>query len=133
MPKKPPVLSVVTDDKPKRTFPAPPRKLGPAGRALFDRVMREYQMVDTAGIEILTVACQALDRAESLRALIDRDGELIKTRTGALKAHPALRDEIANRAFFVRCIARLGLDIEPLQPMAGRPGKGLGIEWTDDE
>jgi hypothetical protein len=53
---------------------------------------------------------------------IDRDGEVVHTRNGP-KAHPALRDELAGRAFIVRTLERLGLNVETIKPM-GRPSKG---------
>jgi hypothetical protein len=52
---------------------------------------------------------------------IDRDGELIPTRSG-LKEHPGLKGELANRAFVSRTLQRLGLDVEPVRPDVGRPG-----------
>jgi hypothetical protein len=58
--------------------------------------MREYVIDDVGGLELLTLACQALDRAEALRAAIDRDGAVIKVR-GVPKSHPALRDELTWR------------------------------------
>jgi hypothetical protein len=67
------------------------------------------------------------DRAEELRAAIDRDGAVVQTRTGP-KDHPALKHELAARAFVCRTITRLGLDIEPLKRV-GRPGGGHGITW----
>ena len=48
---------------------------------------------DAAGIELLAQACAAADRAEALRAAIDRDGEVVQTRTGP-RAHPGLRAEL---------------------------------------
>jgi hypothetical protein len=134
--KKPPNLTLVTGNKAKRTGPQPTRTLGLAGQTLFDRVMKEFQIEDIAGLEILTVACQCLDRAERLRLIIDRDGEMIKTHRGQLRAHPAMRDELANRAFLVRTLSKLGLDAEPLRPASGNPGYGglgIGIGWEAEE
>src|SRR5262245_2946150 len=45
---------------------APPRKLGKHGRQLWDRVQAEFGITDIGGIELLTLCCQSLDRAESL-------------------------------------------------------------------
>lgn len=104
---------------PDPTGPAPPRKLGEHGGALWSRVMADYQIADAGGVELLAQACGALDRAEALRARIDADGEIIDT-PGGPKAHPGLKDELGNRAFVTRCIARLGLDVEPVQRV-GRP------------
>ena len=64
---------------------------------------REFVIADAAGIKLLAQACAAADRAESLRAAIDRDGEIVQTRTGP-RAHPGLRDEPSNRAFIVRTL-----------------------------
>ena len=55
-----------------------------------------YHITDVGGIELLTLACQALDRKESLRTLIDEQGEIVETQHGP-KDHPALRHELAAR------------------------------------
>jgi hypothetical protein len=47
---------------------------------------------------------------------------VVQTGSGP-KAHPALRDELAGRAFIVRTLERLGLNVETIKPM-GRPSKG---------
>jgi hypothetical protein len=99
----------------------PPRALGNHGMSLWNRITSEYAIEDAAGREMLTLGCQALDRAESLRALIDRDGEVTVTRNGFAKEHPALRAELASRAFVAKMLLRLGLDVEPMRPGPGRP------------
>jgi hypothetical protein len=98
----------------------PPRPLGKHGMALWQSVMAEYEISDSGGVEILVSACSALDRAESLSEAIERDGAIV-TVSGALKDHPGLKHELANRAFVVRALQRLGLDVEPVRPI-GRPG-----------
>jgi hypothetical protein len=118
-----PKLSVVS---PGANGIAPPRPLDVHGMALWARVMSAYRIEDEGGIEILAQICAALDRAEALREAINRDGEVIATKTGP-KAHPALRDELANRAFVVRGLERLGLNIETIKP-PGRPPRPHG--WT---
>ena len=75
--------------------------------------------------EKMLVACAALDRAETLSALITEDGEVIRTKTG-LKSHPSIRDEIQLRAFVVRTLHRLGLDVEPLRSGPGKPPSTYG-------
>jgi hypothetical protein len=109
-------------------FP-PPRKLGRHGLALWNRVQNDFGIQDVGGVELLCLACQGLDRAESLAAAINSDGETVRTRTG-VKAHPALRDELAARAFVVRTLAKLGITSEPVKPV-GRPNRGIG--WTGDD
>ena len=69
---------------------------------------------------MLAQACAGLDRAEALRAQIDADGDVIRVR-GNVREHPAIKLELAARAFVVRTLARLGLNFEPLRTSVGRP------------
>jgi hypothetical protein len=64
------------------------------------------------GIELLCLACQALDRAESLSEAIAAEGQTICTRIGGIRAHPALRDELANRALVARLLSKLGINVD---------------------
>jgi len=89
--------------------------------------MAEYRIQDRGGIELLAQACQSLDRAEALRDAIDRDGNTIYTPSGMPKSHPAIKDELACRAFVVRTLERLGLNIETIKP-PGRPPRPFG--WS---
>jgi hypothetical protein len=118
---KKPQISLVTDRA--STSIEPPRPLGIHGRSLWDRIMSEYDIRDAGGVELLTQACQALDRAEALREQIESDGEVIRVR-GLVKAHPALRDELNARAFCTRTLQRLNLDMGAVKAV-GRPG-GIG-------
>ena len=114
-PQKPPLTLI----DPAATSILPPRPLGEHGRALWNAVYREYRIDDIGGVELLAQACAAADRVEGLKAAIDRDGEVVHTRNGP-KAHPALRDELAGRAFIVKTLERLGLNLETIRPV-GRP------------
>jgi hypothetical protein len=100
--------------------PAPP--LGDVGRALWDRVNSEYAIEDAGGVAMLTLACSALDRASRCREQIDKDGELVHTKSGA-REHPLIKAELAAMAFVVRTLARLGLNFEPVRSGVGRPGE----------
>jgi len=87
--------------------------------------MSEYDIQDSGGLEMLLQACAALDRAESLREQIDQDGEVIRLRS-MVRDHPALKHELANRAFVVRTLAKLGLNFEAIRPSVGRPPQPMG-------
>jgi hypothetical protein len=115
---KPPLTLI----DPASTGIAPPRKLGQHGMSLWNSVQTAYQIDDVGGVELLAQACAASDRVEALAERISVDGEVIHTRNGP-KAHPALRDELAGRAFIVRTLERLGLNVETIKPM-GRPSQG---------
>jgi hypothetical protein len=107
-------------------IPDPPRPLGIHGRQLWDRTQREYQIVDVGGCELLSQACAAEDTAESLAEAIARDGHVIHSRTGVPRTHPAVKDELACRAFVVRTLERLGLNVEAVKTPGRPPGGGLG-------
>src|SRR5262245_40722236 len=118
-PEKPPFSIVET------TVVSPPRPLGPHGTALWDRVQREYAITDCGGVELLAQACAALDRAQALAEAISRDGNVIYSRTGVPRTHPAVKDELACRAFVVKTLERLSLNIEAIKP-PGRPPQQMG-------
>lgn len=115
-------LKIVTAQSPGLD---PPRALGAPGLALWASVRSQYDIRDAGGVEMLAQACAALDRAESLSAEIAQDGQIIRTKQGP-KVHPALRDELSNRAFVVRTLQRLGLDVEAVRSI-GRPTTPLGV------
>ena len=125
MPKKPP-LTIVTPDA---TTSEPPRPLGRHGTGLWCKVMSEYRIDDAGGIELLAQACGALDRVEALGERIAEDGEIIYGKAGP-KAHPALKEQLAARAFLVRTLQKLGLNVEVVKP-PGRPG-GTTAGWRPD-
>ena len=107
---------------PASTSISPPRKLGQYGLSLRNSIQGAYRIDDVGGIELLAQACAAADRVEALAERISADGEVVHTPAGP-KAHPALRDELAGRAFIVRTLERLGLNVETVKPL-GRPSKG---------
>ena len=102
----------------------PPRPLGEHGQAFWRAVQSEYAVADTGGMELLAQAAAALDRAEECSAAIARDGLTIQGPSG-IKDHPLVKHELANRAFVTRAIARLGLDVEPVQRIGRPPLSGL--------
>jgi hypothetical protein len=120
-PGKPPLRIVA---KPDVTGPRPSRSLGEHGQRLWSHVVAEYEVGDAAGIELLTQACQAVDRAEALAGHVAEDGEIVRTPNG-IKAHPAIREELACRGFVVRTLQKLGLNYEPLRALPGRPPGSL--------
>jgi hypothetical protein len=117
---KPPLQIVADRDS---TLPRPSRTLGEHGLALWNRVISEYVVDDVAGIELLTLAAQTLDRAEALAEHVAEDGEIVRPPTG-IKCHPAVKEELAFRAFVVRTLQKLDLNYEPLCASPGRPPAG---------
>jgi P27 family predicted phage terminase small subunit len=124
-PRKPP-LTVVT---PATTGIQPPRQLGQHGMQFWQRVMAEFAISDVGGQEILMQACSAIDRAEMLAAVVESEGAVLRTRSGTVKSHPSIRDEMSARQVVLRAITKLGIDLEP-QKTVGRPTPPFG--WRGD-
>jgi hypothetical protein len=113
-----------------RPRPEPPVALGKIGRDLWNRIQAAYDVSDECGRELLAQACAAADRAESLRARINADGEVIATRQG-MRGHPLISLELQARNLVGRLLHRLGLNFEPPRG-PGNPGYGgIGITATD--
>jgi hypothetical protein len=121
MARKSPNLSVVRLSEPR--LPGPPPSLAEDGRKLWHDIQGAYMIDDPGGLVLLRVACEALDRAERCRRLIDEQGELVFIK-GIPRAHPALGAERDARAAIVRAIRNLNLDLEPLRDRPGRPAGG---------
>jgi hypothetical protein len=117
---KKPTLSLVQSTP---TDPAAPRTLGEPGRKLWNAVQSEYRIDDIGGTEILAQICCAADRVEQLAGQIAIDGPTIMSKTG-LREHPALKAELALRAFICRNLQRLGLNLETIKPVGRPPGPG---------
>jgi hypothetical protein len=132
MPRKPtnPQLAIVPPSAADPT--APPPGLDATGLKLWREVVASYEFSDAASLTILEQAARALDRAARCAAEIAKDGEMIRVRNGTLRANPLLRDELGFRAFAVRALGKLGLDLEPIRPGVGRPGGG-GVGFTVEQ
>jgi Phage terminase, small subunit len=108
-------------------IPAPPRLnsvapaevLGRAGQSLWDRVQTEYGIEDAAGVELLTGACVATDRAAEFAAVVARDGAMLQGKDGP-RPHPAVRGELEARAFVLKTLRELGLTTQSVKAV-GRP------------
>ena len=127
MARKPAAKLTVISEPPARSGTPPPASLGPTGRNLWNDITAAYEFADRASFETLFQACAAADRAAELAEQIGCDGVMLKVRGGGLRDNPLLKHELAARAFVVRALARLGLDLEPVRAERGRPAHGLGI------
>jgi hypothetical protein len=116
----------------KTSYPQPKRKLGKHGMTLWNDVHSEYEVTDRAGLELLTEACQALDRAERLAEAIERDGEVIQTAKGDIRVHPGIKLELGCRSFVAKTLQKLGLNWEPVRPVGRPPAQfGAGVRLND--
>ena len=121
-----PTLTLVDPDA---TGIAPPRKLDKHALSLWNAIMSEYEISDAGGTEVLCQICEAASRIVELGQQIARDGSVIRVK-GVPRAHPALRDELQNRAFVLKGLEKLGVNVEAVKAI-GRPGQPLG--WSPDD
>jgi hypothetical protein len=102
--------------------PKAPKDLSSATRRWWSLMQSDYDIEDSGGLAVLTLAARALDRAEAAKAVIDRDGMLVTDRWGQAKAHPACAVERDARAAMLAAIRNLHLDLEQNHSRPGRPG-----------
>jgi hypothetical protein len=112
------------------TVLSPPSTLGEAGNNLWRAIMAEYDIRDSGGREMLRQICEATDSVDEFSRVIAHDGPVVRTKAGP-KDHPLIKHQLAARAFVVRSLHRLGLDVEPIGRI-GRPSQG-GIGWRGDD
>ena len=88
----------------------PHRSLSAAGLRLWQEILESYTLDDTASMEVLLLACETLDRAEILKAEIKKDGAVLRSETSSMvRDHPAIKHELACRAFVAKQLRELGL------------------------
>ena len=87
--------------------------------------MREYNLQDSAGLELLAQCCQAVRAPNPCGKLSLATGRS-STEEPAPENTWRSSSNWANRAFVARTIAKLGLSFQAVRPFPGRPG-GLGM------
>lgn len=97
----------------------PPAHLAPETAGWWCAVLGEYHL-EAHHLRLLRLACEAWDRCQQARVILDRDGMTTGTETGGLKAHPCIGIERDARLAFARLLRELDLDAEP-PPDRARP------------
>jgi P27 family predicted phage terminase small subunit len=93
----------------RATTTPPPAHLSERARALW-RVLVPRRARSPERLALLTVALEALDRAEQARAQLEQEGLTRTTETtGTVHLHPASRIEKDARSLFARVWEQLGL------------------------
>lgn len=108
----------------KRTSPA---HLKPATRDWFEAVQADFAL-EQHHTRLLTLACEAFDRAAEAREAIATHGPVYSDRFGAPRARPEVAIERDARLAFARLLRELDLDAEPpaeaRRPPALRSNRG---------
>ena len=80
---------------------------------MFHRLRVEYDIADSGGLMVLSAACQAFQRAEEARAVLDSEGCTFNDRFGQPRPHPMTVVERDSRAAMLGALKQLALDVEP--------------------
>jgi hypothetical protein len=97
----------------------PPAGLSDEAAALFKQYCEGFAF-DAHALTILARAMESFDRMREAQRVIAKEGICIRDRWGQPKQHPATLVERDSRAAFLRALAALHLDVEPIGEM-GRP------------
>jgi P27 family predicted phage terminase small subunit len=71
----------------------PPEHLTERGKTLWRSLIGEFVLDDAAAHELLRRACEASDRADDARLVIEAEGVTFTTRFGEPRVHPAVAVE----------------------------------------
>ena len=102
----------------------PPKTLQEKGRDFWKSVMVEWDLEESHDLALLEQAATCLDRIESARSALDKDGEYSENK-GIIVAHPALKVARDYKILFFRAVKQLDLtENEPEKPKNLKKGRG---------
>ena len=88
------------------------QKLSKTARNALNRIKREYQINDPAGLLLLKTCFEAYDEMRSAQAQMNGQ-PIYKDRFGQPQEHPAAKVIRASRTQMIAALKALALDIEP--------------------
>lgn len=91
--------------------PKPPAHLSADTGAWWVQVHLDYQL-EPHHTRLLTLACEAFDRAAQARDLVAAEGLVVATSDEGRKPHPAVNIERDARLAFARLVRELDLDVD---------------------
>jgi len=94
-----------------RPCQAPPEHLSPASRDWWRAIAVRYEL-EPHHERTLQAACEAWDRGQQARELVQREGLTSRGARGQIIPHPAVAVERDSRVSFLRALRELNLDAE---------------------
>lgn len=99
--------------RPREAKPGqPPAHLSTSSKRWFKAIVSEYDL-EGHHLRLLALACEAFDRGQEARAIVDAEGCIAFDRFGQSRPHPAVAIERDARTAAARLIRELGLDDSP--------------------
>ena len=105
-------MSFSTFPKSKETIPGPPAHLSVKAAALWRDILSKFEL-EAYHVELLTLACESLDRRDQARDLLAREGLVVTDPRGVQRPHPAVSTERNAGIMYVRVLRELNLDTAP--------------------
>lgn len=102
-----------------KSLPQAPAHLSAPIKKWWGIIVREFEL-EQHHLRLLRLACEAWDRCQQAREIIDRDGISYVDRFGAPRMRPECAIERDSRIAFARLVRELNLDSAP-GPEAPRP------------
>src|SRR4051794_8429075 len=91
-----------------------PMHLSPRCKALWESTTTDFTLERTE-LELLRLACEALDRADEARVILAQDGLTSRGRYGQVLAHPMIGVERDARIAAARLFRQLNLPNAPVE------------------
>jgi hypothetical protein len=110
---------------PKSAVPPPPAGAGASGRALWSAVHAEFEL-DQHEVALLVEAVRTMAVLDQLDAAVQRDGTLIETPSGRLRAHPATVEARQQKIALARILSAIRLPFGT-EVGEGRPQRRVGV------
>lgn len=101
----------------------PPEHLSARSSAFWRAVVADYLIEDAPGLELLRRACEAMDRADEARAVLEREGLTFTSRYGELRPHPCVAVERDARVAVARLLRELRVTEPPEDDRPPRLGR----------
>ena len=99
--------------------PPAPKHLSPESRALWRKVVEDYQLEEHA-LRLLRLACESLDEAEDARLVLKKEGLTVETEHG-VKTHPAVAVRRHAKQAYIQHLRALGINEDKTKRPVGRP------------
>jgi P27 family predicted phage terminase small subunit len=86
-----------------------PKHLKTASKRLWEKLLSDYHIDDSAGLALLEAACFAYQRGEEARELVRREGLTVTDRFKQIRPHPGVAIERDSRAQMIAALRALKL------------------------
>ncbi|MCK4537384.1 MAG: P27 family phage terminase small subunit [Candidatus Krumholzibacteria bacterium] len=96
-----------------------PTGLSAGSKGIWKALVKEW-VLDRSNLVLLQTALEAYDRMIQAKRQVDKDGITVKSPSGLVRPHPALKIEKEAGSRFLQAFKMIGFNLEPPRTQ-GRP------------